>query len=209
MNAFVGFATAAAQQAAELVTFHPKRAIDTFTAYVVLREQHQDTLQITDHPVQQGASISDHAYRLPAQVVISAAWSDSPGTASLLDGVVGGLKSTVTSVQSMIAGTQSSSVQDVYSKLLRLQAKREPFDVSTGKRQYKNMLLQSLAVHTDQQTERVLMVEATLREVLIVSTTTTALTSPSGQQKDAAVTGATQDRGTQPLVPNAKEVPVP
>ncbi len=37
---------------------------------VVVEEVHRDALAITQHPVEQGASITDHAYRLPAVVEV-------------------------------------------------------------------------------------------------------------------------------------------
>ena len=40
-------------------------------------EEHEDTLTIAKHPVEQGANISDHAYRNPCKVVIRGASSES------------------------------------------------------------------------------------------------------------------------------------
>jgi hypothetical protein len=37
---------------------------------VVVSEKHSDTLEITEHPVETGAAISDHAYKRPSEVVM-------------------------------------------------------------------------------------------------------------------------------------------
>lgn len=57
----------------------PARSIGPIVAQVTISERHEDTLEITEHPVEQGAAIADHAFKRPATVVITAAWSNSPG----------------------------------------------------------------------------------------------------------------------------------
>ena len=40
------------------------RRIGLIVPSVVISEKHNDTLEITEHPVEVGAAISDHAYRI-------------------------------------------------------------------------------------------------------------------------------------------------
>jgi hypothetical protein len=63
------------------------------------------------------------------------------------------------------------SPRETYQQLLD-KAERKPFDVVTGKRIYKNMLIRSLEVTTDKATENVLSAVLTMREVIITSTAT-------------------------------------
>ncbi|PRY03804.1 hypothetical protein B0G73_114125 [Paraburkholderia sp. BL25I1N1] len=166
--------------------FSPKRSITSsiasFQAYVTLDERHHDEVVITDHPVEQGASISDHAYKKPAEVTLTLAWTNS----------------SVPAVTSLQFGNYS---QFVYKNLLTLQASRTPFDLSTGKRRYTNMLIQSISVTTDAKTENSLIATIHCREVIIVQTTATQLqpaanmTSP---QKTAPITntGVKQPQAT-------------
>lgn len=165
---------------AEVVSafFSPKRSITSsvgsFQAYVTLDERHHDELVITDHPVEQGASISDHAYKKPAEVTLTLAWSNS----------------SLSSITSFQFGSYN---QFVYKNLLALQASRTPFALSTGKRRYQNMLIQSLDTTTDAKTENSLIVTLHCREVIIVQTTTTQLQpadNMSSPQKTAALTNA-------------------
>jgi len=53
---------------------------------------------------------------------------------------------------------------------LKLQASRQVFDVVTGKRSYKNMLLERLTVTTERDTENILEVVARFKQVIIVQT---------------------------------------
>ncbi|WDD94653.1 hypothetical protein Bsp3421_004787 [Burkholderia sp. FERM BP-3421] len=172
----------------ELVSafFSPKRSITSsiasFQAYVTLEERHHDEVVITDHPVEQGASISDHAYKKPAEVTLTLAWSNS----------------SLSSITSLQFGSYS---QFVYKNLLTLQASRTPFDLSTGKRRYTNMLIQSISVTTDAKTENSLIATIHCREVIIVQTQTTQLQpaeNMASPQKTAAIanTGVKQPQAT-------------
>ena len=74
---------------------------------------------------------------------------------------------------------------------------REPFDVATGKRRYRNMLISGLTCQTDEKTEDISLISVRLREVNIVSTQTTS--APKSAQANPAKTGSTADAGTQQL----------
>lgn len=176
-----------------LVLFKPKRAIDSFENYVTIEEQHTDELNITQHPVEQGAPITDHAYKNPAQLTIRAGWSNSSLQAiagaglSLLGGDIQGLLS-------------PSYAEEMYGRLLQLQAEREPFDIFTGKRRYKNMLMRSLSTTTDEKTENVLVVTASFQEVILVETQATTL-PPAANQANAAKTAGVENAGSKQLAP--------
>lgn len=55
----------------------PVRVIGTIIPDVVVEEHHRDQLVITDHPVERGAAISDHAFKLPVEVEIRCGFSNS------------------------------------------------------------------------------------------------------------------------------------
>src|SRR3972149_4267465 len=54
-----------------------------FDAFI--RQEHRTTRRITEHPVQDGANISDHSYQLPAQLTLEIGMSDA------MDAVVNGV----------------------------------------------------------------------------------------------------------------------
>ncbi len=206
MSSALGYVVAGAQIGLDSILIKPKRAMGGIVAQVTLEETHHDDLEITDHPVEQGALISDHAYKRPAEVTIRCAWSNSPSAASLVAGVVGSADATVTGVQSLITGNTATSVRDVYAKLLRLQSDRVPFDVFTGKRVYSSMMVKSLTVVTDKEHEQSLMVVATFRQVIIVQTQTLSVAAPAAQQADPSATQPQVNSGAKALVPTSKYV---
>ena len=175
-----------------------------FEGYITMEEQHSDEVQITDHPIEQGAAITDHAFKLPAELTVKIAWSNSPSGAGLLGGIRG-LLSTVTIVQSNIMGTSANQVRQIYEKLLASQLRREPMLVLTGKRQYPNMLIKSIVVTTDKLTENMLAVTVTFREIIRVKTTIITVESvPSANQKEPQATSSPVNNGTKQLTPAAK-----
>jgi len=171
----------------DFLTLTPKSSIGGIDIQATLEEVHNDTLQITEHPVEAGAAITDHAYVRPSEVVIRCGWSNSSTDA--LSGAVSAL----------FNGGQLSSasyVDGVYSQLLALQQSRTPFDITTSRRQYTNMLLVGLSVTTDQATSNVLMVTATCKQIIIVNTQATTM-PPKENQANPANTAETQNAGVK------------
>lgn len=184
-------------------------------AQAVIEEQHHDELRITDHPVEQGAVISDHAIKMPAEVVIRCMWSNSPSqpagivglavaagaalSGSAVVGVAASLPATIQGVQSILNGSGGAdTVSSIYDQMLALQASRIPFDIFTGKRVYRNMLFASLATESNDKSENSLPIIARCREIIIVSTQ--VVTLQASVQADPAATAAPVVRGTQNLV---------
>ena len=152
-----------------------KRSIGGIVAQVTIEETATDDVTITEHPVEQGAPIADHAFKRPATVTIRAGWS-------------------VTGAYDLSAET------GVYGLLLSWQAALLPFDVVIGKRRFPNMLMERLVVTTDERSEYALMADITCRQVIIVGTQTTsnqtASDSPS-DQKDSEETASPAEKGDQ------------
>jgi hypothetical protein len=143
------------------VFFLPKRSLAAFSGYLTVEESGSDVLEITQHPIQNGAAITDHAFKKPVSV---------------------DLKLSFDSLQQPLVTT--------YKKLRELQESRIPFNCVTGKRTYANMLMGSLAVMTDVTTENILSVAISLQEVILVSVEKTTV-APRTQQADPGKTGAT------------------
>lgn len=160
----------------ETVLFKQGRSIAGIIPNVVVDESHVDELTITNHPVEQGAAISDHAFKNPAQVTVRYGFGMS-GTALSFSGAGGDPKA-------------------IYQQLLDIQSSRVPFDLITGKRSYQNMLIATLAVTTDVQSENALLVTATMREVLIVETSTVTL-APAEVHADPEKTAASTNTGVK------------
>jgi hypothetical protein len=166
------------------------RAINDIVAQVTVDEDHDDELMITEHPVEYGAAITDHAFKRPAEVRVRVGWSEAGGLPNLFSQAV-------------------SDVKIVYQRLLDLQGSRNPFTLYTGKRTYRNMLVAAIRVHTDSTFEHSFLADITLREIILVSTQTitasgvnpNALGNPEKNtpvlEKGGALTVPTQVTATQ------------
>jgi hypothetical protein len=178
--------------ASTVISLLESSTIGGVTIQALVEETHDDTLEMTDHPIEQGAEITDHSYVNPTAVLLRCGWSNS-STEALL-GAVSSLFSDGAS------STGADYVSGIYSQLLALQQSRQPFTISTPLRTYENMLMPALRVTRDQKTYQALMVTATCREAILVSTQTTTI-PPQANQADPSNTADTQNMGSQSLQP--------
>jgi hypothetical protein len=171
-----------------------------------IEEAYEDRLEITEHPVEAGAQITDHSFKRPMEVRLRCGWSDSSLYATLgaVVNFATGLTTGGGGGGSFTGGGMSASdyVAGIYSQLLQLQEGRQPFTVFTGLRIYTDMLLTSIRVRRDNTTRYALMVEAELRQVIIVDTQTATL-PPQANQANPASTAETVNAGTQSLQPGS------
>jgi hypothetical protein len=161
--------------ALDTITIIPQRSLGPITALLFFEERGTDKLTITRHPVEQGASITDHAYQEPAQVMLRAGATNS-------------------------AGGDEGYVTALYAQILALQASRSAFSIQTGKRLFTNMLIESLELTTDEKTEAALALNIACTQIIIVQTGVVSV-PPSDVQANPAKTAAIQNSGTkQPQV---------
>ncbi|WP_336879765.1 phage baseplate protein [Providencia rettgeri] len=172
------------------------RKIGMFVPSVVISEKHSDSSEITEIPVQVpgkgGFTVSDHTFDRPSEVVMEIGFA---GGGSLV-----GDDDSSTMFDISTGLKLGSSPREIYQQLLDLRATKQPFDVITGKRDYKNMLIRAIEVTTDNTSENVLLVTLTLRQVIIVETKGKNV-APLENQKMPEVTGGTIDRGTVTPIP--------
>lgn len=166
------------------------RRIGVMVPDVVISEKHSDSLEITEHPVEIGAAVNDHAYKRASDVTMECGFA---GGGSLLDVFD-------TSAYGVSTPFNSMSPKDVYKTLLETQERRELIDVVTGKRTYSNMLIRAIEVTTDRTSENVLMCTITLREVILSSTTPVTVADKKNMQMGVN-TSAVQNSGVKATKP--------
>lgn len=169
----------------DLLTLSTPGKIGDIEIAATLEETHHDALEVTEHPVESGAAITDHSYKRPPEVTLTCAWSNSS-----LDALKG-------SISSAFAGGNTTSkgyIGGIYDQLLTLQESRVPFTITTSKREYKDMLMTSLSVTTDQKTSNALMVTATCRQIIRVYTAVVTV-GPASTQADPESTAAVEKSG--------------
>lgn len=134
------------------------RSVATITFDATIEERHEDQWVMTEHPVEVGSTITDHIYKMPCSLDITA----------------------VTSMGSPQNKAQDSSfLKTLYNSLLNLGGALLP--VQTGKRIYQNMAVRSLRVDTDKTSENILSVQVSLQEILLATTTLVTVTPMSNQ----------------------------
>lgn len=148
-----------------------------FDAY--LRLDHTRKTKITQHPVETGAAITDHAYVEPAELIIEVGMSDA----------------CVSYVQGQFNQKYTRSVSAI-DTLWKLQEQRIPMDVLTRLKLYRNMLIEVISVPDDWQTINGLKATVTLREIEVVQVKTVTMNSKASSSKNPQKT-ATTNKGTQ------------
>lgn len=154
-------------QPISLFPVKPKRQLGAITIDVIISENTTDKLTITKQPIQQGAQITDHAYKEPTTLTMSAHWKDN----------------------------STLSLAKIYQNLLDLQNSRQPFTVVTPKRVYNSMLLETLTCTTDKSTENVLAINMGFQQIIIVQVGTVVI--DKSKQRNPGRTQATQNTGKQ------------
>jgi hypothetical protein len=152
----------------------------TITADSVLEERYDDESIITENPVETGSVTNDHAYDLPQELDVTYVWSAA----------------------SPQAGGQVSFLNTMYAQFLALKQGKVLLTVSTGRRLYQNLLIKSISTISDKDTENILQLRLSLRQ-LILTTTQTVSTgqTQASQQLIPAKTMPTQNSGTLSLAP--------
>lgn len=193
-------------------------------AQAVVEEQHQDEMEVTQHPVETGAPITDHAFVRPAHLILSLMWSNSPpaassltntaigvaaGASSAINGVVGAVKAAQAALDftSNQQGTGTTAINAAYATLLKLQQTRSLFSVITAKRLYQNMICKSLRTETNYKTANSLVIIVDCQQVFLVNTSVTAL--PAGVQASPQDTASYQTNGSKALIPAPQGAGIP
>jgi hypothetical protein len=117
---------------------------------VFLRESHSGSVKITEHPVQGGANISDHAYNLPDTLTIEILVSDT------MDSIVAG----------QFTGEVTKSVS-AYEIIRSLKERRVLCSVRTRLRYYTNMLIESMTVNDDYKSAHSLRCSVSFKQIIM------------------------------------------
>lgn len=234
MSNFTGYAIAGLQLGLDAIIIKPNRrffniknpdgsSLDSIKAQATIREIHNDELEITEHPVEVGAMIADHAFKRPSELVLEIAWSNSPsGFGPLINtGLVAATAAGATNasvnrivnaaaigvaafqaaslIQSALTGSDASQINSIYAQLQVLQRNRALFSIQTGKRLYQNMMCKSLVVETEEKSENALFVVMNCKEVILVNSQSVLLSSET--QANPGKTESAVPKGSQSVIP--------
>jgi hypothetical protein len=172
------------------------RSIGKIIPDVTIEEQHSDRVVITQHPIADGSQVADHAYIAPATLTMRCGWTNANPVGAAVGGfIAGGIAG---AGDALLGSFSEQRCRQIYQSLLTLQQQRQPFDVTTGKRAYKNMMIVELAVRTDHTTEYSLMLECHMQEVFRVVTRSTQQPAQGDQAAPDKTASTTDSPPNQP-----------
>lgn len=158
-----------------------------FTADVTIDELHERRAEVTEHPVESGARVSDHIILTPERVTINGFVSDA--------GVA-------------VFGSQPGRTQSAFDALEDAWQAREPVSIVTGYKTYQDMVITRLNLPRNRPESMQFSIE--LQHVTIVSSqlgelaetdSTTAAVGEASSSEVADATGRTTQAGRQPTQP--------
>ncbi len=128
--------------------------IDTVVVDCTLSEGHSRELEITEHPVEDGANIADHARLKPDALSLEVVLSNT-----------------------VIAGpADPGRAEEAYAQLRLLQEQRKLITVVTSLRVYENMMLTLLSTPRSAKEGNAIRCQVTLRNIRLVQNKTTVVT---------------------------------
>lgn len=127
---------------------------------------------MTNHPVQSGAAVADHAYLQPETVTLSVGMSDA---------MIGA---------GTIAGEGGERSVSAYQKLLELARARRPLTLATRLETYSNMLIETVSAEETADSMNALRAEITLRRLNMVRLAQVSVQQTASSSKIAYETGA-------------------
>jgi hypothetical protein len=154
----------------------PLPALVEFDASV--SEAHNDEVEVTEHPVEDGSDVADHIRKLPNVITIEGLITNTPiiflASIQAESPVIGDLKPT------------HDRVETGYAKLREFQDAGILVDVITSLRQYTDMVLLTVGVQRDTLNGNVLNCIMTLRKLKKAKALTVDLPTPEDVANNAA-----------------------
>lgn len=154
--------------------------LDALTIDVTLSEVHTMNSDITEHPMEEGADVTDHVRPKPVELRMEGLITETPIDDSLLAAairaapVLGIAAGAVTAVSSLLKGTSLSKT--AFDKLRGFRDNVTLLSIFTPYRSYSKMVLETLVINRDH--DEALKFTATFRELTFVSSGITSITLP-------------------------------
>lgn len=155
-----------------------------FSADLTIEELHERDATVTEHPVESGASVTDHVFLSPERLR---------------------LEGFVTDAGVAVLASDPGRTQSAFDTLDRAWASREPVTVVTGYRTYQDMVITRLVLPRSRPESMRFTIE--MQHITIVSSAMTDITATTsagagvggpGEQADADSTAGRTAAGRQP-----------
>jgi hypothetical protein len=157
----------------------------------VISAQHTTRRQITEHPVQWGAAISDHSYQLPALLTLEVGMSDAMSSFNF-------------GQYSPDSGAGKSV--NAYQTFVELQKTGQPFIVNTHLQRYTNMVIENISITDNNKTTYSAKFSISFKEIFIGITSTVSkstfpmLTAAAEKKTVNAAAAKTHERSAWQMI---------
>lgn len=150
--------------------FSGKGAFDSLAFDATLTEQHTSDAEITEHPVETGANISDHVRSKPDRLQMDAILSNSPLTGN----------------------AEAGRAENLYEQLRLLKESATLLTVLTSLRTYESMAIESLGVPRTAKEAGAVHVNVTLKQIRLVTNKSSIVTVTKEPIAKSKVSGGKQ-----------------
>jgi hypothetical protein len=156
-----------------------------------ITESHQAEVEVTEHPVEQGANIADHTRAKPESLTLEGLISNTPlnrtQTRRLVESL--GVVFESNSAEDAVFG-QPGRAEAAYVTLREIKEAGQLITVVTGLRVYEDMVMTSLLVPRDARTGEALRFTASFKQIrLVKNKTTTQVVAKEPKAKGKAKLG--------------------
>lgn len=158
-----------------------------FTADLTIDERHERSAEVTQHPIESGAQVSDHVILSPERVMLTGFVSDA--------GVA-------------VFGSQPGNTQSAFETLDAAWRKGEPVSLVTGYKTYQDMVITRLnlprnrpeSMRFDMELQHVTILSSEMGQLGEVESTSSGIGEPNSSQT-ADATATRNNAGRQPTQP--------
>ncbi len=180
----------------ENLLIRKKRKIGGIAIDGVIEETTNRSVRITEHPVEDATTISDHVIRVPLAYIMEGVITDTPLATEAITGIV----DSVSGVFGKSEESGQTRSQQIFSELVKLLDAREIIEIQATLQLYKDLVFESISVKQDKDTSRSIHFTATFKQVLIVKSASTEVDARNiSNEKDKAGQGAIVVKGEAPV----------
>jgi hypothetical protein len=149
--------------------------IDSIVLDASISENHQSEAEVTEHPVEKGTNIADHARPKQDTLTIEGVISNTPLSHDQQQRTVNAFGTNIVTTGTDAPRGQVGFAEEADRKLLDLKRNARLITIVTQLRTYENMILTSYVVPRDGKTGDVLRFNATFKQIRVVENRSTKI----------------------------------
>lgn len=163
----------------------PSAGIGELVVDAFVRESHEFFQEITEHPVENGATLVDHVHRLPMCLSLEGIITNTPMT---FMGIT---------LKSVFEPMSNNIVDRAFSQLELIFSKREPIFIATSLKVYPDMVIEHLSVERGGGESEVLHFFCTAKQIQFAKKHKIAVSVPQKMQEHLHRTAPKETKGLQ------------